>query len=179
MEHAVSTSCLRHARAKGECAVASASAPCGTTRLGAHQPDRRLHLDRGHTARTGSAQAAAPKALAVGRVSSCIVHANRTLKALSCRDPDLVFAFADTVASGLARDESDPARRLHVRLRDAAMRRERLRPIDFAVVTAKSWNAWLGGDGSQTLRILDTDRTNAGFPKIATGARASLQTAAE
>lgn len=45
--------------------------------------------------------------------------------AVACRNTpsDKVFEFADLVASGLVADETNAARRLHVRLRDAAMRR--------------------------------------------------------
>jgi hypothetical protein len=86
---------------------------------------------------------------------------------------DLVYEFGSAVAAGFTQDENDPARRLHIRLRDTAMRRERLHQLDFAVLAAKCWNAWLTRDEAFVLRIVDADRTNAGFPKIATGARAS------
>ena len=87
---------------------------------------------------------------------------------------ELVFEFADTVASGLAQNESDPARRLHVRLRDAAMRRERIDQIDFAVLAVKCWNAWLARDENFSMRALEADRTDAGFPQIQVGKRAPI-----
>ena len=80
-----------------------------------------------------------------------------------------VFAFADVVGTGLGQGEVDPAYRLHVKMRDAAMRRERWQQIDVAILTTKAWNARLHGNHHTPLRIVEADRTSAGFPKIAGG----------
>jgi hypothetical protein len=77
-----------------------------------------------------------------------------------------VFEFADLVSSGLAADEMEPARCLHVKLRDAAIKRDRISQIDIAIMTSKTWNAWVLGDVSPQLRILESERTNAGFPVV-------------
>jgi hypothetical protein len=88
--------------------------------------------------------------------------------AIACRNTpsDKVFEFADLVASGLVSDETNPARRLHVRLRDAAMRRERKDQLDLALITAKAWNAWVQGQSIQAFRLSEADRTSEGFPVI-------------
>jgi hypothetical protein len=79
-----------------------------------------------------------------------------------------VFQFSDLVASGMfqSEDESEPTRRLHVKLRDAAMKRDRISQIDMAVLVIKAWNAWAGGDPASHLRVLEAERTNAGFPQV-------------
>jgi hypothetical protein len=77
-----------------------------------------------------------------------------------------VFEFAELVSSGVVQDESDPARRLHVKLRDVAMNKESLTQIDAAVLTSKAWNAWSEGQGLPFLRVTPGDRTSEGFPKV-------------
>ena len=81
-----------------------------------------------------------------------------------------VIEFADLVASGLARDESEPTYRLHTKLCGPAMTKDRINisPIDLAILTVKAWNAWVRGDAIPPLRVLETERTNAGFPKVDT-----------
>ena len=79
---------------------------------------------------------------------------------------DRVFEFADLVSSGVIHDETDPARRLHVRLRDAAMKKEPLGQLDPAILTAKAWNGWVEGQGVPFFRVIEGDRTSEGFPKI-------------
>jgi TnpA family transposase len=72
---------------KGQRAGTRSAASCCAARLGAHQPHRRFHLNRRRAAGSGPPQAAAREALAAGRLSSRPVRANRTIRALSCRDP--------------------------------------------------------------------------------------------
>jgi hypothetical protein len=74
---------------KGEArnALARAAAPRRAARMGAYQPHRQLHLDAGCSACTRPTQTAARAALAARSMSSRPVRANRTLRALSCRDP--------------------------------------------------------------------------------------------
>ena len=88
--------------------------------------------------------------------------------AIACRvaDPAKVFEFADLVASGLVADDSNPARRLHLRLRDAAMRGEKRDQISLALLSAKAWNAWIQGQSIQAFRVSEADRTSEGFPAI-------------
>ncbi len=69
------------------------------------------------------------------------------------------------VDSGKA-EEGDATRRLHVRLRDAAMAKERLPQLDVAVLTVRAWNAWVAGRPLQQLRVGEADRTAKGFPKV-------------
>jgi hypothetical protein len=77
-----------------------------------------------------------------------------------------VFEFADLVASGLGQDESEPAHRLHVKFCDAAMKKDRMSPIDVAILTVKAWNAWVAGEAVPPPRVSESERTNAGFPKV-------------
>ena len=77
--------------------------------------------------------------------------------------------FAKLVDSGQGADDS-PTRRLHVRLMEAALSKTvRLRPIDNCVMVAVSWNAWITGKPIQVLRVGETHRTGAGFPKLVFG----------
>jgi hypothetical protein len=75
---------------------------------------------------------------------------------------------ADLVASGMfqSEDESEPTRRLHVKLRDAAMKGDRIHQVDTAILTVRAWNAWVRGDAIPPLRVLEIERTNTGFPKV-------------
>jgi hypothetical protein len=82
---------------------------------------------------------------------------------------DRVAAFANLVDSGKA-DEECGTRRLHVRLRDAGMNKERVPQIDVAVLTVRAWNAWIEGRAISRLVVSETDRTAEGFPKAAGGA---------
>jgi hypothetical protein len=79
---------------------------------------------------------------------------------------DRVAAFLAVLDTGLADDEANPARRLHVRLRDAAMSKERISQIDAAALTARAWNAWHAGRAVQQLRVGERDRTGEGFPEV-------------
>jgi hypothetical protein len=85
-------------------------------------------------------------------------------------DVSKVFEFAELVASGVISDESNPARRLHVRLRDTAFRHARKDQLDLALLTAKAWNAWIQGQSIQAFPVSEADRTSEGFPVIG-GAR--------
>ena len=76
-----------------------------------------------------------------------------------------VAAFLEIVNSGLA-EETNAARVLHVRLRDAAIARERISQIDAAILAARAWNAWHQGRPLQLLRVDESNRTSAGFPEI-------------
>lgn len=80
-----------------------------------------------------------------------------------------VFAFAEQVNSGLTDREDSPARQLHLRLRDAQGRRERMSQIDVAALTARAWNAWVEGRQLQRLVMQDGDRTSEGFPPVVQG----------
>jgi hypothetical protein len=90
--------------------------------------------------------------------------------AVALRDTpaERVFAFHQIVESAVAPDESNPAHRLSVRLREAATARERPRPIVVAAMTVRAWNAWLAGRTLQRLVVTEEDRTSDGFPVIAT-----------
>ena len=79
------------------------------------------------------------------------------------------FAFSDLVSSGRTESEFDPAYQLHIRLRDAAMKRERISQIDTAVLAARAWNAWVQGRQMQRLIVNEDDRTSAGFPRVVAG----------
>jgi hypothetical protein len=79
---------------------------------------------------------------------------------------DKVLEFAALVSEGLTQDESNPGRRLHARLRDAAIKHEHISQIDLAVLTVRAWNAWVDGRSIQSLRIVETDRTSEGFPRV-------------
>jgi hypothetical protein len=79
---------------------------------------------------------------------------------------DRVAAFLAVLDTGLADDEANAARRLHVRLRDAAMSKERISQIDAAALTARAWNAWHAGRTVQQLRVGERDRTGEGFPEV-------------
>jgi hypothetical protein len=59
-------------------------------------------------------------------------------------------------------------RRLHVKLRDAAMKRDRISQIDGAILAVKAWNAWARDEAIPPMRVLETERTNVGFPKVQT-----------
>ena len=78
---------------------------------------------------------------------------------------DQAASFAHLVDSGRA-EETDATRRLHIRLRDAGLNKERLPQIDVAVLTVKAWNAWIAGRPIQVLKVTDADRTADGFPKV-------------
>ena len=82
---------------------------------------------------------------------------------------DQVAAFANLVDGGKA-DEEDATRRLHVRLRDAGMNKERIPQIDVAVLTIRAWNAWTEGRAISRLVVTEADRTAEGFPKATGGA---------
>jgi hypothetical protein len=77
-----------------------------------------------------------------------------------------VFEFADLVATGLGSDESAPTHRLHTRFYEAAQKKDRIIPLDVAILTVKAWNAWMEAEATPPLRILESERTNAGFPKV-------------
>jgi hypothetical protein len=77
-----------------------------------------------------------------------------------------VMEFLDLVSGGKFDDEAEPTRRLHIRLRDAAMKRERLDSLDVAILTVKTWNAWLEGKPIAPLRIIDADRASVSFPQV-------------
>ena len=81
---------------------------------------------------------------------------------------DQAAAFAHLVDGGKA-EEDDASRRLHVRLRDAAMAKERLSQLDVAILTVRAWNAWITGKPVQQLRVTDADRVADGFPKVVGG----------
>jgi len=77
-----------------------------------------------------------------------------------------VMEFADLVSGGKFDNEAEPTRRLHIRLRDAVMKRERLDSLDVAILTVKTWNAWLDGNSMAPFRIVDADRASVGFPQV-------------
>jgi hypothetical protein len=35
-----------------------------------------------------------------------------------------------------------------------------------AILTVKAWNAWVAGEAVPPPRVLETERTNVGFPKV-------------
>ena len=76
-----------------------------------------------------------------------------------------IFEFAALVVSGLAQDEGSPTYRLHQKLGDMRTRRERTSQIDLAALTIRAWNAWITGGTLQPMRLIDSDRTLAGFPR--------------
>ncbi|HWL67119.1 MAG TPA: hypothetical protein VNS22_01915 [Geminicoccus sp.] len=77
-----------------------------------------------------------------------------------------ICAFASVVNTGRADSESDPAYQLHLRLRDAALRRERISQIDAAALAARAWNAWSEGRALHRLVLQDGDRSSEGFPRV-------------
>ncbi len=77
-----------------------------------------------------------------------------------------IFEFAGLVANGLAQDEGAPTYRLHQKLSDMRARRERMSQIDLAALTIRAWNAWTAGGTLQPMRMTDTERTSAGFPRL-------------
>lgn len=77
-----------------------------------------------------------------------------------------VAAFAAVVNSGRAAAETDPAYQLHLRLRDAALRKERLSQVDVAALAVRAWNAWIQGRELHRLVIQDGDRTSENFPEV-------------
>lgn len=79
---------------------------------------------------------------------------------------DRVFEFVDVVSSGLGKSESDPACRLHVKLCERVSKKDRLQQIDLAVLTVRAWNARAEGRLVQSIRVVEKDRTNEGFPRI-------------
>jgi hypothetical protein len=78
---------------------------------------------------------------------------------------DQLFAFVDVVAGGLALTEEDPARCLHVKFRDLSLNRVKLRQEEIMAMTVKAWNAWLN-DTPVQLKLNQSDRSNAGFPRV-------------
>lgn len=79
---------------------------------------------------------------------------------------DKVAEFAGIAAGGLCEREEIGPRRLHVRLRDEALSRNRISQLDVAILTVKAWNAWAEGRDVTTLKINDADRASATFPRI-------------
>jgi hypothetical protein len=80
-----------------------------------------------------------------------------------------VFEFADHVTWGWAAsaDEAGPTHTLHERLSDIAIKKgERYSPVDVAILTIKTWNAWSAGESLAVLRVTEADRTSAGFPLV-------------
>ncbi len=90
---------------------------------------------------------------------------------LAARAANLAQAatFARLLDDGRA-EEEDATRRLHIRLRDAAMAKERLHQIDVAVLAIRAWNAWIARRPIQLLRVSEADKTGDGFPKLASPA---------
>jgi len=79
---------------------------------------------------------------------------------------DKVAEFAAIAAGGLCEREEIAPRRLHVRLRDEALSRNRISQLDVAILTAKAWNAWAEGRDVNILKINDADRASATFPRV-------------
>ena len=77
-----------------------------------------------------------------------------------------VLAFAEEVNSGRSPTETSAAYQLHLRLRDAAMRKERIAQIDAAALTVFAFNAWTKGKEMSRLHLPDAARTNEGFPQV-------------
>jgi len=46
------------------------------------------------------------------------------------------------------------------------MKKYRISQIDVAILAVKSWKAWAQGEAMSPLRVLEIERTNAGFPKV-------------
>jgi hypothetical protein len=77
-----------------------------------------------------------------------------------------IFEFVDVVSSGRGKSESDPACRLHVKLCERANKKDRLHQIDLAALTVRAWNAWAEEREVQYLRVVESDRTSEGFPRV-------------
>lgn len=73
--------------------------------------------------------------------------------------------FLRVLNTGLA-EETNAARALHLRLRDASIARERISQLDAAILGARAWNAWRQGRPLTLIRIDEVNRTSAGFPEI-------------
>ena len=81
---------------------------------------------------------------------------------------DQASTFAHLVDDGKA-EETDATRRLHVRLRDAGLNKERLTQIDVAILTVRAWNAWIAARPIQVLKVTEADRAANGFPRVSGG----------
>jgi hypothetical protein len=79
---------------------------------------------------------------------------------------DRVLEFAALVSEGLTQDEANAGRRLHDRLLNAALKHEHISQLDVAVLAVRAWNAWVEGRSIQAFRIVESDRTSEGFPKV-------------
>ena len=77
-----------------------------------------------------------------------------------------IFEFAALVVSGLAQDSGSPTYRLHQKLADMRVQRERISQVDLAALTIRAWNAWITGGTLQPMKTTDSDRTSAGFPRL-------------
>jgi hypothetical protein len=78
---------------------------------------------------------------------------------------DQLFAFVDVVAGGLAQTEEDPARCLHRNFLKLSLDRIKLRQEEIMAMTVKAWNAWINGTSVQ-LKLTQSERSNAGFPRV-------------
>ncbi|WP_424138188.1 hypothetical protein [Roseomonas chloroacetimidivorans] len=86
--------------------------------------------------------------------------------ALRHHPEEKVFEFAELVNSGRAPEETDPAYQLHLRLRDALGRKERIAQIDAAALAVIAFNARVRGKALSRLHLPDASRTNEGFPRV-------------
>jgi hypothetical protein len=69
------------------------------------------------------------------------------------------------VAGGLAQTEEDPARCLHRNFLKLSLDRIKLRQEEIMAMTVKAWNAWINGTSVQ-LKLTQSERSNAGFPRV-------------
>ena len=59
-----------------------------------------------------------------------------------------------------------PTNRLHHKPGNMQARREHMNQIDLAALTIRAWNAWIIGGTLLPMRMIDNDRTSAGFPRL-------------
>lgn len=78
---------------------------------------------------------------------------------------DIVQEFSESVDSGQG-VETAATRKLHERLVAEAMTRSLLPVVDKLILAVKTWNAWTVNRPVGVLRVLDSERSSAGFPDV-------------
>lgn len=78
---------------------------------------------------------------------------------------DKAAEFARAVQDG-GGEKSSGAQLLRERLVHEAMSRSKLRAIDKIILGIKAWNGWVEHRAMGVLKVVDTERTRAGFPRV-------------
>ncbi|NHN83638.1 hypothetical protein GOB93_03160 [Acetobacter musti] len=79
--------------------------------------------------------------------------------------------FADISAGAACPSDSNPAHRLYIHIRDAALSRVRIKQVELSALTAISWNSFVNKQEISRIRLDENAMTSQGFPCVQRGDR--------